>query len=283
MCWSWKCLSFGSKLQLSSFQLSNISFKWKSQIPKDLFLIAETWTRGNSKNKMKGELPAFCGHWEWSQGAGVGWGAALWSHTHCCSRGPTLGAQEIHCQGLLHRRTWRRSCQRSEHIVTSLSLCPLSLGTASPSLGAEGREHSPLCTSSFPGRELGLVHWKHLSVSSEPRCDQTHSLETRGTTSLVLGEGEQSRQQIFPRTFIWQGRCRTGTVPAPPGTLLTAKLFLSQGWNCAGMIQAGFAWVSCILFYWLCTLTQFFVLWFQQSCILFLFPKHRSHKLKLNI
>lgn len=42
VCWSWKCLSFGSKLQLSSFQLSNISFKWKSQIPKDLFLIAET-------------------------------------------------------------------------------------------------------------------------------------------------------------------------------------------------------------------------------------------------
>lgn len=51
LCWSWKCWSFGSKLQLSSFQLSNKSFKWKSQDPRISSLLLKHELREVLKTK----------------------------------------------------------------------------------------------------------------------------------------------------------------------------------------------------------------------------------------
>lgn len=239
MCWSWTCLSFGSKLQLSSFQLSNISFKWKLHISKDLFPIAETQTEGNTKNKMKGELPAFCGHWEWNQGVQAGWGPALWSHTHCCSEGAVPWSTGNPLSGIAPQKDltqklseeWARGPRSHPHPSV-----PLSQGTASPSLGAEGREHSHLCISSFPRREVGLVQLEtYLSGFWATLWSKTFP-ETRVITSLVLREGEQSRQQTFPRTLIWQGGCRIGTIPEPRGHFWQQSCF----WVKAEIVQRWF-------------------------------------------
>lgn len=55
--------------------------------------------------KMKGELPALCGHSEWSQGVYTGRGPALRLRVYCWfGVRQSLGVQEIHCQCLLHKR-----------------------------------------------------------------------------------------------------------------------------------------------------------------------------------
>lgn len=55
--------------------------------------------------KMKGELPALCGHSEWSQGVYAGQGPGLRLHAYCYfGVRQSLGVQEIHCQCLLRKR-----------------------------------------------------------------------------------------------------------------------------------------------------------------------------------
>lgn len=80
------------------------------------------------KTELKAELPALCGHWEWSQGVYAGRGPGLRLHAYYFGVRQSLGVQEIHCQGLLRKRLDAKAVSETstypmDKSIRNVSLC----------------------------------------------------------------------------------------------------------------------------------------------------------------
>ena len=125
--------------------------------------------------KMKGELPALCGHSEWSQGVYAGRGPGLRLHAYCYfGVRQSLGVQEIHCQCLLCKRLDAKAVSEIStypmvksisNISLSYSLCRNAISQSSEKIALlkvqRGREYAHLFVFLFLRKELELM-WLQL-------------------------------------------------------------------------------------------------------------------------